>query len=130
MSFQPRRIELPLDYEGETFVAVFSWATIARFEEASGSSIIDFAQRLASPGQSPRISDLGQLLLAALSERHPDLTLDHAMELVISPEGQKVLGEGLAAAMPQAGDDREAGKSPPANPRPRGPVKGSAGRKR
>jgi hypothetical protein len=130
MTFAPRRVELPIAYQGDTFVAVFSWATIARFEEASGGSILDFAQRMATPGQSPRISDLGQLLLAALSEKHPELTLEHAMELVITPEGRAALGEGLAAAMPQAGDDGEAGNTPPANPRRPGAAKGSAGRKR
>lgn len=130
MPFAPRRVELPIAYQGDTFVAVFSWATIARFEEASGSSIIDFAQRMGTPGQSPRISDLARLLLAALAEKHPDLTLEHAMELVITPEGQAVLGEGLAAAMPQSGDDGEVGSTPPANPRRSGAAKGSAGRKR
>jgi hypothetical protein len=128
MTFAPRRIELPFTYQGHAFTAVFNMATIARFEEDTGQSVIDFVTRLGGGGSAPRISDLGRLLLAALGEHHPDLTLEHAMELITQPQVQALFTKGIAAAMPQPGDipgdGPEAGGTPAANP-----PKGKAGAK-
>jgi hypothetical protein len=130
MSFTPRKVELPFSYLGHDFTATFSWATIARFEEESGISVLDFAGGLADSRQAPKLSDMGKLLLAALGPQHPDLTLDHAMELITQPQVQAIFRNGIAQSMPHPGDTGEAGGTPPANPPAKAQAKGSAGKKR
>lgn len=131
MAFTPRKVELPFDYQGETFTATFSWATIARFEEETGQSILDFAGRLAGGRSAPKLSDMAQFLLAALGPKHPELELDHAMELITQPQVQAIFAEGIAQAMPQPKDDREAGAAASGNAgKVAAKAPGSAGKKR
>jgi hypothetical protein len=130
MSFTPRKVELGFDYQGGRFTATFSWATIARFEEDTGQSILDFAGRLAGGGTAPRLSDMAKFLLAALGPHHPDLTLDHAMELITLPEVQAIFAQGIAQAMPQPNDDREAGAAASGNVAKAAKAQASAGKKR
>jgi hypothetical protein len=115
----PRQTALAFDHEGERFTLVFDMETIARFEDATDQSIFEAVGALGS-GKPPKLSMMGALLQAALAEHHPEVTRGKAMAMLVIPEVQKLFAEGLAAAMPKAGDtgqpDAEDGDTPPANP--------------
>lgn len=135
MAFTPRTVERTFKYAGDEYTLVFDWETFAAFEEETGLSMIDV---VAADGGSRKITRLARLMLYGLKRYHPDLTLNHAGEMMSDPAVQALLSEGLSASMPQPGDtdagdtDREAGDTPPADPpkaaaRPR---KRSAGKTR
>jgi len=133
MSFTPRRVELAAEYLGQTYTLVFDMETVARYEEATDRSLIALLQGWQGDAVKapPKLSDLGQILLAALGEHHPELTRSHAMEMIMDPGVQALFNEGLAASMPQPGDDGEDTASPAAGPinrRARRAAKGSAGK--
>lgn len=118
MAGSPRRVELAFDHEGQTFTLVFDMETIARFEDATDISVFDVVAGMG-PGKMPKLSVMGSLLQAALAEKHPDVSRTDAMGMFANPQVQALFAEGLASAMPKAGDTAskaEDGKTPTANP--------------
>ena len=100
MVFTPNRVEFEFTYQGETFKAVSDMEMIARFEERTGRSML----KVMDMGDDIPLFLLGEILLAALAENHPDLTRAHAMAMVVDPAAQEVIGAGLRAGLPQVGD--------------------------
>lgn len=127
MSFSPKTVERSFEYEGATFTVVFDWETFAAFEEATGLSVLDV---MPDGAKKPMISRLARLMHHALMRNHPDLTLNHAGQMLSDPEVNALFMEGMGSSMPH-GDDTEAGEdgdTPPANPPKRARGKGSVGK--
>lgn len=118
MSFTPRRAETTITYLGTAFTLVFDMETVARYEMATSRSFLEDVAALAQTNEKPdqdggqiappakplQLTRLGELLLAALGEYHPELTRSHAMQMVLSPEVSEAFGNTLAGGMPQPGD--------------------------
>jgi hypothetical protein len=107
--------EVALEINGATYLLVFSTNAMCEVEGILGQSTDEVLAQLAV---KPSVSLVRALLWGALRERHPDVDLAKAGDLVdaIGGQGQALLkiGEALVAAFPEA-----AGESP-------GPRKGAA----
>lgn len=117
----PRRVVIPLTYQGFAMTMVFDMETVARYEIATAASFLDLVDRMqpltpeqiaagVPPKRKVQTHEMGSLLQAALAEHHPDVTRALAMQMLFDPAVQKLFGEGIGQSMPRNDDaDRNAG---------------------
>lgn len=121
----PATVEKRFAFEGKDYILIFDWEAIAAFEDETDLSIFDV---VAPPGGgSPKLSTMGSMLKAGLSQHHPDLTRSQAMAMLVSPDVQKLFNEGMTAMMPAQDDmEQEEGEgNPPASRKPRAKKRGA-----
>jgi hypothetical protein len=106
----PHRGEKSVTIGDKTFTLVFTTNTICEVEDALDKGILEIQQQFG------RLSVLRSLLWAGLREKHPEITLKAAGDL-LGTAGAKVLGpvilEAIIAAFPKREADENAG---PENP--------------
>jgi hypothetical protein len=126
MTFTPRRAEATVSYLGHIFTLVFDMETVARYEEATGRSFLQDVAELAAnqtdnddpeqPRKPVQLRRIGELLLAALGECHPELTRKHAMQMALDPKINTAFGNTLSGGMPRPSDiDPEGGAAASGN---------------
>jgi len=90
--------------DGTTYHIVLDFAAFAEAEEAADMPVNDLLKAMANP----RLKHLGAILYGGLLDRHPDMTLRRALNLL--GEGEAV-GEAIAkavqGAMPKADPSAE-----------------------
>lgn len=124
----PHKGEVELVAGEERYTLRFSIDAICSLESSTGKGLPALIGEISDP-DTMSVARLRDMLLAALAEHHPDITLKQAGELIVPAGGfikvfEKV-SEAIAVAFPAA--DPAAPKEKGARP-PKGPRQGGTGR--
>jgi hypothetical protein len=115
----PLRGEASFELDGEAMTLVYNNEAFCRIEGVTGESFFDTLseiQAAEAAGKKPKISSLRVLLWAGFQDRHPNISLADAGDMVMTGriDALNAMSAALAGALPKAKEDT------PANPRKRG----------
>jgi hypothetical protein len=100
--------EVPFEANGQHYTLRFSIDAICALEEGTKRGIIALTSDMQNPDKMS-ITLARQFLWAGLQEKHPDLTVKEAGELIPAAGGLlaviALLREGLSAAFPKSKDE-------------------------
>lgn len=98
--------ELSVEFDGKTWTLLYDWAAIAWFERTAGVSFLTIG-RAVEKGEPPMLSHLAWLMQAGLQRHHPEVDLDTAGKMAVTPSVFEALGIAVDAATPDAGSSAE-----------------------
>lgn len=91
-----QRGEVSLPYEGKDYTMVMDFNALCDFEDKAGKPVGDVLEALQTGKIVAR--DMRALIWAGLKQRHPDMTLELAGQILSS--NPAILDEGLVTAFP------------------------------
>ena len=109
----PHKGDVELKAGEETYTLRYSIDAICSLEERLDKGFPAIALEMSNPS-TMRLSVVREVMLAGLQEHHPDITLKHAGELIITAGGALKVMERVSAAFAAAFPEAEASdkKSP------------------
>jgi hypothetical protein len=115
----PMRGEASFDLDGEAKTLVYNNEAFCRIEGVTGESFFDTLSEIQAAevaGKKPKISSLRVLLWAGFHDRHPEVSLADAGDLIMvgRTDALNAMSVALAGALPKVKEDT------PANPRKKG----------
>lgn len=115
----PLRGEASFELDGEAMTLVYNNEAFCRIEGVTGESFFDTLSEIQvaeAAGKKPKISSLRVLLWAGFQDRHPEISLADAGDMVMKGkiDALNAMSAALAGALPKVKEDT------PANPRKRG----------
>ena len=114
----PLKGEVPFDLDGTSYTLLFSCNAICELEAELDKGIVEIGNLLADPTKL-RMAHVRALIWAGLRERHSEISIKEAGDLVIRlglMQATELIARALTAAFPEAESDSR----PPEASRERG----------
>ena len=118
------RGEVELEVDGQTWTLRYSANALCELEDALNLGVAEIVETLQNP-KGVRIKTLRALLWAGLRDRHPEMTLAMAGDLLTAtgvPTAFEHVGQAIGRAFPQAKEAR-------GDERPRGGIEGGTSKR-